>query len=186
MDILLEMFGFNFDDMIIEKIKDKFHEKVINEGMKYSSKYFLCNIKSMLYEVLDNYEKKEYMKNNPNNNNNDYEKYKENFYNGLVNQGILVPNGYKNCTIFGENKEKEFNLYIDKLQEKTKNEMIEVFKFANEIQTDLVNQNKEKKAGKKMRKKIKNTAKRRTAKRRTAKRRTGKRRNKRKTKNNRK
>jgi hypothetical protein len=174
MDFFLEMFGFNFDDMIIDKIKDKFHEKVINEGMKYSSKFFLCNIKSMLYEVLDNYEKGEYMKNNPNNN--DYEKYKENFYNGLVNQGILVPNGYKNCTIFGKNKEKEFNLYIDKLQEKTKNEMIEVFKFANEIQTDLVNQNKEKKAGKKMRKTIKNTTKLITT----------KRRNKRKTKNNRK
>jgi len=154
-------------EFFVDFLMDKFHEKVINEGMKYSSKFFLCNIKSMLYEVLDNYEKKEYIKNNPNNN--DYEKYKENFYNGLVKERILVPNGYKNCTIFGENKEKEFNLYIDKLQEKTKNEMIEVFKFANEIQTDLVNQNKEKKAGKKMRKTIKNTTKRR---------------NKRKTKNN--
>jgi hypothetical protein len=162
-------------EFFVDFLMDKFHEKVINEGMKYSSKYFLCNIKSMLYEVLDNYEKGEYMKNN-NDNNNDYEKYKENFYNGLVKQGILVPNGYKNCTIFGKNKENEFNLYIDKLQEKTKNEMIEVFKFTNEIQTDLVNQNKEKKAGKKMRKTIKNTTKLRTT----------KRRNKRKTKNNRK
>jgi hypothetical protein len=164
-------------DFFLDFLMDKFHEKVINEGMKYSSKYFLCNIKSMLYEVLDNYEKKEYIKNNPNNNNNDYEKYKENFYNGLVKERILVPNGYKNCTIFGENKKKKFNLYIDKLQEKTKEKMIEVFEFTNEIQTDLVNQNKEKKAGKKMRKTIKNTTKLRTTKRRTG---------KRKTKNNRK
>ena len=163
-------------EFFVDFLMDKFGEKVGQSIKLYSSKFFLCNIKSMLYEVLDNYEKKEYIKNNPNNNNNDYEKYKENFYNGLVNQGILVPNGYKNCTIFGKNKEKEFNLYIDKLQEKTKNEMIEVFKFANEIQTDLVNQNKEKKAGKKMRKTIKNTTKLRTT----------KRRNKRKTKNNRK
>ena len=167
-------------DFFADYIMDIIGNKIGKSIKSYVSKYFLCNIKSMLYEVLDNYEKKEYMKNNPNNNNNDYEKYKENFYNGLVNQGILVPNGYKNCTIFGENKEKEFNLYIDKLQENTKQKMIEVFEFVNEIQTDLVNQNKEKKAGKKMRKTIKNTGKRRTGKRRTGKRRTGKR----KTKNN--
>jgi len=158
-------------EFFVDFLMDKFGEKVGQSIKLYSSKYFLCNIKSMLYEVLDNYEKKEYIKNNPNN---DYEKYKENFYNGLVNQGILVENGYKNCTIFGKNKEKEFNLYIDKLQEKTKQKMIEVFEFTNEIQTDLVNQNKEKKAGKKMRKTIKNTTKLRTT----------KRRNKRKTKNN--
>jgi len=152
-------------DFFLDFLMDKFGEKVGKSIKLYSSKYFLCNIKSMLYEVLDNYEKKEYIKNNPNNN--DYEKYKENFYNGLVKERILVPNGYKNCTIFGENKEKEFNLYIDKLQENTKQKMIEVFEFTNEIQTDLVNQNKEKKAGKKMRKTIKNTGKRRTGKRKT-------------------
>jgi len=171
-------------DFFADYIMDIIGNKIGKSIKSYVSKYFLCNIKSMLYEVLDNYEKKEYMKNNPNNNNNDYEKYKENFYNGLVKERILVPNGYKNCTIFGENKEKDFNLYIDKLEENTKQKMIEVFKFANELLTDLVNQNKEKKAGKKMRKTIKNTAKRMTDKRRTAKRMTDKRMNKRKTNNN--
>ena len=148
-----------FADYIMDIIGNKIGQRI----KSYSSKYFLCNIKSMLYEVLDNYEKREYIKNNPNN---DYEKYKENFYKGLVNQGILVENGYKNCTIFDENKEKQFDVYINKLQENTKQKMIEVFKFTNEIKTDLVNQNKEKKAGKKMRKTIKNTCKHRTTKRR--------------------
>jgi hypothetical protein len=142
MDFLLSMFGFNIEDMVVDKVE---------QGMKYSSKYLLCNIKQLLYEILDKYEKTEYIKKHPNHH---YEKYKENFYNDLVKKGILVKNHYDSCTTFDKNKEKEFNTYINNLQENTKKAMIEAFKNMIDIQTNLLEINK-KKAGKKIRNTIK-------------------------------
>lgn len=150
MNFLLATFGFNIEDMIMDKVEDKVQHKV-EDGMKYSSKYLLCNIKPLLYEILDKYEKNEYIKKQAEHN---YAKYKENFYNDLVKKGILLKNGYENCTIFDKNKEKEFNIYINNLQENTKKEMIEAFQNMIDIQTNLVEINK-KKAGKKIRNTIK-------------------------------
>ena len=154
MDFLLSMFGFNIDDMIMDKLEDKFGDKV-DEGMKYSSKYFLCNIKPALYEILDKYEKTEYIKKHTEH---DYSKYKEKFYNDLVKKGILVKNGYETCTIFDKNKEKEFNIYINNLQENTKKDMIDAFQITIDIEKNLIEVN-EKKAGKKIRNTIKKTGK---------------------------
>ena len=96
---LLEILLFNIQDMIMDKVEDKVQHK-FEEGMKNSSKYLLCNIKPLLYEILDKYEKPEYIKKHTEHN---YVTYKEKFYDDLVKKGILLKNGYENCTTFDKN-----------------------------------------------------------------------------------